>query len=68
MNRSRVERISYTERRDTVEKCQGRATLLYGGMEMCAAAAMELFRTPFGADAAGMPKTVRVEPEVLSVP
>lgn len=65
MDRSRVDCISYTERRDTVEKCAGKVTLLYGGIEKCAAAAMALFRTPLGGDAAKTPTTVRVEPEVV---
>ena len=67
MDRSRVDCISYTERRDTVENCRGRMALLYGGMEKCAAAAVRLFQESFGAGDAAVPKTVRVEPDVFLI-
>ncbi len=65
MNRPQVDLISYTERGETLDRLKGRVTLLHGGMDRCAAAAMELFRRPFNAEGAPRPVVARVAPDVF---
>jgi hypothetical protein len=57
--------ITYTEYRGTLEACQGKATVLYGGLELLGAEAARALKRAGGDPACLQPRIVLAEPMVV---
>jgi DNA-binding transcriptional regulator YhcF (GntR family) len=57
--------ITYTEYRGTLQACRGKATVLYGGLELLGQAAAQALKRAGGDPAGLQPRIVLVEPNVV---